>query len=62
MTTLRIIDDAIELDGVTVGTLIPGLRLSIRDQLVEVFALAGEGEETIIELEARVARLEASAR
>jgi hypothetical protein len=43
---------------VTVATLVPGLRLSIRDQLVEAFELAGEGEATIVELEDRIAQLE----
>jgi hypothetical protein len=43
---------------VTVATLVPGLRLSIRDQLVEAFELAGEDEETIAELEGRVEQLE----
>jgi hypothetical protein len=59
VTELRLAGDAIELDGVTVGRLIPGLRLSLRDQLAEAFALAGEDEDTIIGLEGRVAQLEA---
>ena len=37
MSTLRIIGDEILLDGVTVGTLVPGLRLSQRDRLEEAF-------------------------
>jgi hypothetical protein len=62
MIELRIVADVIEMDGVTVATLVPGLRLSIRDQLVEAFELAGEGEATIVELEDRIAQLEAPAR
>jgi hypothetical protein len=57
MSHLRIIDDVIEMDGQVVATLVPRLRLSLRDQLAEAFALAGEDEETIAELEARVAKL-----
>ena len=37
MTELRLIGDEILLDGVTVGTLVPGLRLSQRDKLEEAF-------------------------
>jgi hypothetical protein len=37
MTTIRIVDDAIELDGVTVARLLPSVRLSIRDRLTELF-------------------------
>jgi hypothetical protein len=32
---IRLIGDVIELDGVTVGKLLPGLRLSLRDKLEE---------------------------
>ena len=59
MTEIRIVADAIEMGGRVVATLVPGLRLSDRDRLVELFALAGEDEETIAVLEARVAQLEA---
>ena len=59
MIELRIVADVIEMNGVTVGTLVPGLRLSIRDQLVEAFALADEDENYIAELEGRIAQLEA---
>lgn len=58
MTELRLVGDAIEMNGVTVGTVIPGLRLSLRDELAEAFALIGEDEATIIELEGRIAKLE----
>ena len=59
MSELRIVGEAVEMDGQVVATLIPGLRLSIRDQLAEAFALAGEDAETIAEFEVRVAQLEA---
>ena len=58
MTELRLVGDAIEMNGATVGTVIPGLRLSLRDELAEAFALIGEDEATIIELEGRIAKLE----
>jgi hypothetical protein len=54
---LRIIGDAIELEGQVVGTLVPGLRLSQRDDLIAAFDLIDESEEIIAKLEARVARL-----
>jgi hypothetical protein len=56
MTELRLVGDAIELDGVTVGTLVPGLRLSIRDLLEEIFDAADE--EYIAELEDLLERRE----
>jgi hypothetical protein len=56
--TICIIGDEILLDGATVARLLPSVRLSQRDQLAEAFALAGENEETIAELEDCVERLE----
>ena len=62
MTEIRIIDDAIELDGVTVARLIgSGLRLSTRDRLAEAFDAIGEDEENIAELEARIAQIKKTA-
>ena len=58
MTSLRLLGDEILLNGVTVATLVPGLRLSLRDELAEAFVLADEDDETIAVLEARVAQLE----
>ena len=40
-----------------VGTLVPGLRLSQRDDLIAAFDVIDESEEIIAKLEARVARL-----
>jgi hypothetical protein len=57
MTTICIIGDEILLDGATVGMLVPGLRLSVRDQLTELFDALDE--DYIAELEAHVAQLEA---
>jgi hypothetical protein len=59
MTELRLVGDAIEMNGVTVGVLIPGLRLSLRDELIWAFDAIDEDEATIVELEGRVAQLEA---
>jgi hypothetical protein len=56
-TEIRIIDDAIELDGVTVARLLPNLRLSLRDRLVEAFDSLDE--DYIALLENRIAELEA---
>jgi hypothetical protein len=56
MSQLHLVGDAIELDGVTVGTLVPGLRLSIRDLLEEIFDAADE--EYIAELEDLLERRE----
>ena len=39
MTTLAIVDDVIELNGVPVARLPPNLRLSLRDQLLAFFAV-----------------------
>ena len=60
MTTLRIVtDDVIELGGVPVARLLPRLKLSLRDELIWAFDAIDEDAETIAELEARVAQLEA---
>jgi hypothetical protein len=59
MTAICIIADEILLDGVTVARLLPSVRLSIRDQLIAVFDAVDEDENYIVELEGRVARLEA---
>lgn len=54
MTELRLIGDEILLDGVTVGTLVPGLRLSLRDKLTEAF---DELDEDEAELDEEIERL-----
>ena len=54
MTELRLIGDEILLDGVTVGTLVPGLRLSQRDKLEEAFDELSEDEA---ELDEEIERL-----
>jgi hypothetical protein len=59
MTAICIIADEILLDGVTVARLLPELRLSLRDRLVELFDAVDEDENYIAELEGRIARLEA---
>ena len=55
MSTLRIVDDTIEMDQRAVATLVPGLQLSLRDQLIAIFDAANEDAEYILELEDRVA-------
>jgi hypothetical protein len=57
MTSLRIVGDAIEIDGVTIARLLPGLRLSFRDKLTEAFGALDEDAETIARLEDRIAWL-----
>jgi hypothetical protein len=37
VTVLARVDDAIELNGVTIARLLPSVRLSIRDQLQAAF-------------------------
>jgi hypothetical protein len=59
MTSLRIIGDAIELNGVPVARLLPGLKLSLRDSLTWAFDEVEEDADTIVELENRIAQLEA---
>jgi hypothetical protein len=59
VTTLRIIGDVVELGGVPVARLLPRLKLSLRDELIWAFDAIDEDAETIAELEARVAQLEA---
>ena len=54
--TLAIVDDAIELSGRPVARLLPGLQLSLRDKLVELFDALDA--EYVAELEARIAILE----
>jgi hypothetical protein len=63
VSTLRIIGDEILLDGVTVGTLVPGLRLSQRDRLEEAFdELAELDEDDLDEEIERLIRAMAEAR
>jgi hypothetical protein len=50
MSTLRIVDDTIEMDQRAVATLVPGLQLSLRDQLIAIFDAANEDAEYILEL------------
>ena len=45
MSELRIIGDVIELDGVTVGALIPDIRMSTCDELVRAFDALDEVDE-----------------
>jgi hypothetical protein len=59
MSTLRIVDDTIEMDQRAVATLVPGLQLSLRDQLIAIFDAANEDAEYILELEDRLAQLKA---
>jgi hypothetical protein len=59
VSALRLIADVIELDGRPIAKLLPELRLSIRDHLIAIFDDLGEDEATIVELEGRVAKLEA---
>ena len=56
VTEIRIIEDAIELDGVTVARLVPGLRPSLRDELI--WAFDSLDEDYIALLEDRIAKLE----
>ena len=58
MSTLRIVDDTIEMDQRAVATLVPGLQLSLRDQLIAIFDAANEDAEYIPELEAKKFLLE----
>jgi hypothetical protein len=58
LTDLILVDDAIELDGVTVARLVPNLRLSQRDRLTELFDAIDEDESYIAELEDRIEELE----
>ena len=63
MSQLRIVaDDVIELGGVPVARLLPGLKLSLRDELIWAFDAVDEDAETIADLEDRIAKLEAPAR
>jgi hypothetical protein len=61
-TSTRLLGDEIELNGTVVGRLLPGLKLSLRDELIWVFDAVGEDAETVAELEGRIAQLEAPAR
>jgi hypothetical protein len=61
VTEIRVIGEVIELDGVTVAGLLPNVRLSLRDQLVQVFdSIDDEDDDAgyIALLEANIARLE----
>ena len=57
--SLRLVGEAIELEGQVVAKLVSNLRLSLRDRLVELFDAVDEDENYIVELEDRIARLEA---
>ena len=59
MSELRIVDDAIELDGRPVAKLLPNLTLSLRDRLEEALDALDEAAENIARLEDRIAELEA---
>ena len=59
MSTLRLLDDVIELDGRPVARLLPGLQLSLRDRLTEAFDCLDEDALYISQLEGRIAELEA---
>jgi hypothetical protein len=54
VTEIRIIGDTIELDGVMVATLVPGLKLSLRDELIWAFDAVDELEDRVAQLEARL--------
>jgi hypothetical protein len=56
VTSLRLIDDVLELDGEMVGRVLPGLRLSLRDRLTAAFDAADEAY--VEQLEERIAQLE----
>jgi hypothetical protein len=56
VTEIRIIDDTVELDGVPVARLVPGLRPSLRDELI--WAFDSLDEDYIALLEDRIAKLE----
>ena len=56
MTEIRIISEEIILDGVTIATLVPNLRLSLRDRLADAFD--SFDEDYIALLEDRIAKLE----
>ena len=59
MSSLRIVEDTIEMDQRAVATLVPGLQLSLRDQLVAIFDAVDEDEAHIAQLEGRIAQMEA---
>ena len=52
MSRLRLLGDAIELDGAVIATIVLNLRLSQRDQLEEAFDAIDE--DRIGELEAKL--------
>jgi hypothetical protein len=56
VTEIRIIGDTVELDGTMIATLVPGLRLSLRDELI--WAFNSLDEDYIALLEDRIAELE----
>ena len=56
MSTLRLVDDVIELNGQPVAKLLPGLKLSLRDELARLFDALDE--DYVDELEERVEQLE----
>jgi hypothetical protein len=58
VSVLRLVDEAIELDGVTVARLMPHLRLSLRDRSIAAFDALDEGADDIMDLENTIAQLE----
>ena len=59
MSSPRIVEDTIEMDQRAVATLVPGLQLSLRDQLIAIFDAVDEDEAHIAQLEGRIAQMEA---
>ena len=62
MSSLRIVEDTIEMDQRAVATLVPGLQLSLRDQLIAIFDAVDEDEAHIAQLEGRIAQMEEESR
>jgi hypothetical protein len=54
VTSLRIVDDMVELGGQPVARLLPGVSLSLRDRLTEAFDALDEDAAYIALLEARL--------
>ena len=54
--TLTIVANSIEMDGVTIATLVPNVSLSQRDRLTEAFDGIGDLKEEIAELEDKIAK------
>jgi hypothetical protein len=56
---IRLLGDEIELNGTVVARLVPGSRLSLRDELAWALDAIDEDRAYIAELEARIGQLEA---